>query len=1225
MNPSRGISPGWDKSLTLVILCLFGIFQGSLLAQTAETGALTGTVKDSSGAVLPNATVTITSTTTGQTRTATTGSDGVYKVNLLPPGVYRVTFAASGFKTAEVPSATINVTETEELDRALEVGVQNQQVTVQGEVETIQTTSSALGTVVNSQTLTEIPLSTRNYTNILAMSAGTSSDVNNATTMGKGSTNIAVNGAGTAQNTYLQDGVAVNNWYSLGGTIEGASLGAFAIPNPDAIQEFKIQTSTYDAGYGRNPGANVNVITKSGSNEFHGTAFEFFRNTILNANDWFRNFTGGSRLVLNQNQYGGVLGGPIKKDKLFFFVSYQETGQKSGAAPYSYSVDTLAPIPGINRGTCPVGWTLLSQCDSAAQAFVPALGAAICPTNNPSNSKDVTSIGGLQVACNGSDINPVAIKILQLKLSNGNYLIPGSGSGNYQTATFTDPAIFNDHQAMGNFDYLIDSKNTLSGRFEYERDPLHANFPAINGITPIVALPGSPVTTTKTDHAAVLRLTSVLSNSIVNEVRIAYQRYVSDSSEGSPFTNSEVGVTDLSPGIDYLSNFTISGLFSLGASGSYFGHVPENQFEWADQISWTHGKHNARAGFEAQRIQMNYSNPGVSIGSPTFKSFPDFLIGRASCAPSTFGTGAGQCNANNPGPTNGTASTSNVSSNGGSANAAFDFRERETNASAFVQDDIKVNSRLTLNLGLRWEWFGFLTLKGGTFSDLWTSLVNTVPIPGSTPATGTMAGFIVPSNYQGPLPSGLYQNSSKYPTRLDPPWDDFAPRVGFAWQPLTTSRLVLRGGGGYFYSMLAGAGDGAATMAVTSPFVINPSAGASGATLMTPWVLPPTIFGPAGTPGFTPRWVNLATGASSSLTAAGISEELTVPVVYQWNLNSQYEFLPTWVLELGYVGAHGIHQEATGGNSGATAGAPAAIPFNIAPLVSASNPAITGVTTNTAQNATLRAPFLGISTQATQYQTISNYKYNSLQATVRKQFSHGLQLQAAYTWGRSFNSSPYGINTFPYLIQDYGPTVYVRPQRFVVNYVWNLPIRQREGIAGKLVNGWALSGVTVIQDGDPLTITDNRGGTIFGAANTLSTAQFCPGMGPANIATSGSLSDKVANGLAGGPGYLNGQSQGVFCKPPVLGTDGSTGFGNGGFGLLLGPGQDNWDISLSKATTVGGLSEAATLQFRAEFYNTFNHPQFSNPDVGANDGTFGQISTMSVNPRLIQLVLKYEF
>ncbi len=362
------IVPRWGCVMALVV---FLAGAPSLMAQSASTGALTGTVVDPSGAVVPNATVTATSLSTDQARTTMTGSDGSYKIGLLPPGNYRVRFEAAGFKAVEVPSATVNVTETAVLDRKLEVGTQAQTVTVESSVETVQTENSALGTVANARVITELPLNTRNYTNLLAMSAGANASVTNAAYIGKGATFIAVNGGGTAQNTYLQDGVPINNWFSFNTGGEGVEFGSFAIPIPDAIAEFKIQTSTYDAGYGRNPGANVNVITKSGSNNFHGSAFEFFRNTALNANDWFRNFNGQPKALFNSNQYGGAVGGPIKKDKLFFFVSYQETSQTNGITGYGTSSLTLPPLPSGDRGSCPAGWNgNLGLCTGNAAAFI---------------------------------------------------------------------------------------------------------------------------------------------------------------------------------------------------------------------------------------------------------------------------------------------------------------------------------------------------------------------------------------------------------------------------------------------------------------------------------------------------------------------------------------------------------------------------------------------------------------------------------------------------------------------------------------------------------------------------------------------------------------------------------------------------------------------------------------------------------------------------------------
>lgn len=403
MKTSQGVLYAW-----LTFASVF-VWIPSLAAQTAGTGALTGTVTDPTGAVVPNVTVIATSTDTGQLRTTVTGPNGFYSIGLLTPGIYRLKFDSTGFKTAEVSSVTVTVTETQVLDQHLEVGSQTEQVTVTGEAETVQTSNATVGTVMTSQTVTGLPLNTRNYTALLGLSAGANTGVFNASTLGKGSQDIAVNGASVAQNNLQMDGVSVTNFTGNGNIADLGNNSGVGVVNPDAIQEFKIQTSLYDAGYGRNPGANVNVVTKSGTNAFHGTAFEFFRNTDLNANDFFRKITlpvngvpNNGRQVLNQNQYGGVFGGPVKKDKIFFFASYQETWQKNGVAAQGYSVPVLPPIPAGDR--------------SNTAAFTNALGGVFCPTGTAGG---MTQNGGVQVLCNGSNINPVAVNILQLKNPDG--------------------------------------------------------------------------------------------------------------------------------------------------------------------------------------------------------------------------------------------------------------------------------------------------------------------------------------------------------------------------------------------------------------------------------------------------------------------------------------------------------------------------------------------------------------------------------------------------------------------------------------------------------------------------------------------------------------------------------------------------------------------------------------------------------------------------------------
>jgi hypothetical protein len=378
---------------------------------------------------------------------------------------------------------------------------------------------------------------------------------------------------------------------------------------------------------------------------------------------------------------------------------------------------------------------------------------------------------------------------------------------------------------------------------------------------------------------------------------------------------------------------------------------------------------------------------------------------------------------------------------------------------------------------------------------------------------------------------------------------------------------------------------------------------------------------PAGS--FPARWLNFANNTGSDLSTSFNVDRLITPLVYQWNFNIQYQLAPTWTLETGYVGSRGIHLfNSTQDLNGAL-------------LASPEDP-INGVTVNTDGNTRLRVPYLGFS--PTGLQALTNqgdFKYEGLQVTLRKQISHGLTFQAAYTFAKSLttqnNNTPAETDVNNPLNPVYGPDSAYRPQRLVINYTYEIPSRLK-GPLGVLTRGWSVSGITTIQDGNPLTIWDSRGGAIFGQPATgggglASTAEIAPGMTYADLSTSGGVQSRLG-GASGGPGYFNTSALTtipiVGATPGVPGT-GGTGYGNTGTGIILGPGEFNFDTAFAKATRVGGIHENAVLQFRAEFFNLFNHPQFSNPANDAGSGNFGQITSASVNPRLTQFALKYVF
>jgi len=1159
-------------SLFAAILLL--VVVPSLMAQSAGTGALTGTVTDPTGAVVPSATVTLISTETNQTRTAITGNDGGYKFSLLPPGSYRVRFSAAGFKTAEVGPVSVNVTEIPVLDRTLEIGAQTDQVTVEATTEVLQTASSTLGTTVGSQTVTDLPLSSRNYTQILALSAGTNSGANNATAFGKGTQDMSVNGNDPGQNSFQMDGVNINNWANAGSANDSSLYTGIGVPSPDAIQEFKVQTSTYDASYGRNPGANVNVVTKSGTNQFHGTAFEFLRDTIFNANDFFYNrnnpLSSSEKQVLNQNQFGGVLGGPVIKDKLFFFIAYQGTRQKNGVSSSGFTSGNMAPIPAGDRTT---------------DAFKAALGAANCSANHPGDFNFGT-FGGPNVACDGSNISPVMLNILNIKLPNGAYYYPGSGTAGYRTLSFSDPAIYNEDQAVANFDYVINSKHTLAGRYFYTTNP--------QTLTLGGELPGAPSLLGFSNHDAVLKLTSLITNTLVNEGRISFQRNLSTGNAAAPpnVTNESLGITPMTPGVEKPPGIiSIAGGFTmLGVFGPTYSAT--NQTEISDQISWSHGKQTIRAGYEYQDTRWPIIWSGVR-GLLLTGTFNDLLVGGPGNLLSCL-----YCSRSAPeGIVHGYASPS---------------------MNAYVQDDWKVSSRLTLNLGVRWEYNGALSDKYGNLTQTWVTRIAATPIPptGPTSSGPGVSQWVVPSNFTsfyGQPPDGVLVNNSETPERKHAPLSNFGPRVGFAYQ--ATSKLVVRGGAGIFYDRV-GADRIIYAVEQGNPYSATVDFGfGNQQTLANPFPSTPVLG------SFSSRWANFATGQTSNLNVPFLDEVLHTPLVRQYNLGVQYEFAKNWVLEAGYVGSSGLNLLDEYHNN------------NTPLLASPSNP-IRGITTNTVENIGFRVPYLGyqsVGVRGTGFDGSSNF--NSMQLTVRHQFTRGFMMQAAYTWSKDLTDlydSVANSNNASNLSQQWGPAVFSRPQRFVVNYSYDLPFGRHPGILGKVAEGWNVSGVTVLQGGTPMTIADSGAGTIYGTAGSANQAGFaraemCPGMSYGNIATSGGVEARLG-GNSGGPGYFN---HAAFCPAPAIG-DG-TDFGDSGSGIILGPGQFNWDISILKTTKV---TERQQVQFRAEFFNAFNHPQFTNPNAGQGaifslpdraSASFGQITSTSVNPRIIQFALKYIF
>lgn len=1278
-------------------------------AQSAGTGALTGTVTDAQGGAVAGVTVTATNIGTNQERSATTGAGGDFKFSLLPPGNYKVKFAAPGFKTSEIGSVTVTTTETATVNQSLEVGAVTQTVTVESTVETLQTESSTLGTTVSGNQITALPMANGNYTEILSLSAGTNASVDNATSLGKGTQDISANGVDPGSNNFQMDGVAVNNIANSGSSNDGTIYTGIPVPSPDAIAEFKVQTSTYDASYGRNPGANVNVSTKSGSNQFHGSAFEFFRNTVLNSNDFFlkrAQATNGinTRPAFDQNQFGATLGGPIKKDKFFFFFSYRGTRSKNAIAPQGNDSGAaldknLNPFAALgSRGTCPApvhpvagnansGDTLtVSACDATAQAFAAAMGI---------NNGNIQGLRMFQLTT-GSAKNPTAGGV------PNNYYIPAPAAyPQFCNATsgvcdFSIPAIYTENQYVANGDYVFNSKNTLSTKYFYTHNP-YTTFLGQGGGD----APGTPESILFGNHAAVAKLTTLVTSNFVNEARVSFQQNVNAAAVtvppggcanaatlklpegcGSP---DQLGMTSEVPGFYEPPSF-----LNVGTGYSLFGGLlpdkgPTNQLQAADQISWSHGKHSIRAGYEYEWTNWPLEDPGLQQGLVLILGDSAFL-GNASNASGLFDLGCLFC----------------VKSTSGQPNTegVLHFYQLN-NQNAYVLDDWKVSSRLTINVGLRWEYDGQLTDKYGHLTQVWLDrMASNSDIPTAFDPT-TAAGvqqYVVPSNFlnakygQPPVGVGIARNKNSLEGHS--PYTNFAPRLGFAWQPLSGGKLVIRGGAGIFYDRIGldrvvHAFEQGYPYAATYDFGSGSPRGAV-SSLAEPLPLISLVCVPSDPTcntdpnglGFAPRYADPTTanksqnncfdyGFASPLcgfqTNSGLNTPLLpravhTPLVQEYSLGFQYEFAPQWVVEIGYVGSKGINLTDYNHNqNGAHIVTPATDTLGLC-LPAGFDGSATPVC-NTANNASFRTPVLGyepIGLQESDFNGSS--RYDSLQATVRHQFGHGLSMQAAYTWDRNLSDVFFGnsanINDALALKTkpspngpphgQWGPVSFDRFQRFVVNYSYDLPFGKGTAMADKLFGGWNVSGVTIAQTGNPLTFIGGGSGGAYGTNQQLSfqgvtTAEVCPGFSNGQLKNPGSARSTI--GSAGG--YFNAAA--FACSAPLVpfGDPGffnaiippfsnpaATDYGNSAVGIVTGPGQFNWDISIVKNTQI---TERVRMQFRSDFYNAFNHPQFA-PPQGTNFGTVGfenvgnfglptgnQITATSVNPRLIQFGVHFFF
>ena len=1146
--------------------------------QTADTGAIAGSVNDPSGALVPRAAVVVKSQATQEERDLTTDADGNFSVPFLTPGDYDITVRVFGFQPLILKGVQVRITEVSRLKIQLTIGGAKEQIAVSSKPPLLQTENATLGRVIDQETVVELPLVDRNYTEILGLTAGINTDVVDATQLGAGSQEIRANGGRSGDNNFMLNGVDANSYASNMTEVTPFGGAGIAIPAPDTIQEFKVQNSLYDAQYGRGGGANVNVETRSGTTNLHGSAYYFGRNEILDANNFFANALGVPRGEFRRSQPGGTLGGPLpwSKKRAFFFISYQAT-RDVNAASLDSSIRTLSlpPIP------------LVRSRASLGVVFGGQTGA----------------FGGVGVAPDGSNINLVALNLLNAKNPDGTFVIPSpqtSGGGINYTAVV--PGHYNEDQFNTNFDVNLRTADSLSVKFFFSNSNQDVPF---FGAT----VPGFPALRAYQNRNLAIAETHIFSPHTINDFRFGFSRNAGQGVAGGTLTDQDVEMDSPNGTQEGLPQINVLGAFELGNSHNDRGKTANNNFYVSDITFLSRGKHNLRLGTEIFRNQFNHLS-NYTAGSMTLLSFPDFLLGLPAGPASAGGNGT---------------SLSNLFFSSLAAGIP-NVGQRASAADFFALDDWKVTPTLTINLGVRVEVDGQQSEVDGRESNFFPQFYVAPPAGGFT--SPDTSGFVLPDNFSGTAPAGFPRGNStllNHPVQVHP-----EPRIGFAWQPFFSRPVVLRGGYGIYANRTSFAGNGL-LLALNSPFALTAAlnGGANaGASLENPFPnLPPISSFPnfAGTllPG--PPFTGNRFLLTPNITDPAFKES----TVQQYDLDLQYQ-RQSYVFSVAYAGAKDTHLALGRSN-------------NQPLLASPSNP-VNGLTTNSVPNAAERVPFVGLTPLFYRLESSGNSDYNSLQTTLKKDMSHGLQFLAAYTFSKSIDDAgdslgsaiggSFGLpiagqvvyNDQNNVAAQRGVSDFDRTHRLVISGTWSVPGPGQATSAAirKLGNGWSISGVATLQSGLPFSIMDRKAGTLFGPATTYTTGSLAAGATLADAGRSGNVSSRVNeffNTKAFVPAPFVADGGLIDGKYPVSG--GGTIFGNLGRNILRGPDQRDVDIAAIKTTP---LTERVRLIFRWEIFNVLNRPNFANPsnDV-STPSTFGVISALTVNPRIMQYALKLEF
>jgi hypothetical protein len=1072
----------------IVLLLAHGAF-----AQV-DTGTISGLVRDASGAPVPKARVVMRQEVTGITQEVATNDSGIYVSPPLRPGVYVVNVEAKGFERA-AKQVQIDVSQRVSLNFDLTIGAVTETVQVQAVATILQTETSTLSNLRTERSIKDLPLNSRNFAQLIALSASAmpaqSQTTGSPITMKRGTIGYAINGTRLEENNFLLDGINNNENHN--------GLGILIFPPIDAVQEFRIESSVANAQFGRGGGGTINLTYKSGGREYHGGLFEFFRNSKLDAKNFFDSPVTG-KPPFKLNQYGGFFGGrvnPRSKDpKTFFFFSYQG-GHVRQAQTYVSTVPTAAFRAGDFSAAPQRIYDPLTQRQIGTNQFErqPFAGNVI-PANR---------------------IDRVGSNILGL------YPTPSS-AGIANNFLFNPVRTTDDNAVDGKVDHQFSENDMAWVRYSWANSKL--NEPSFLPAPAVGNGPGVPGLNNQPVNQAVLSETHIFSPASFNEARFGYSRLNlrAFNPNFGRYVSNEIGVPGANIQGDELTSgltiFSISGLQGLGDNGFSPAVIVSENFQWNDNFTHIRGKHTIKFGGELQRRRYNAFQSNVLRGTMSFGT----AYTSNPAAPQGTGLGAAETLL-------GRAGSGSIRF----LNGTRGFRRTEL--AFYVQDDYKLTSRFTLNLGMRWEDY-----LGWPWTEVNNRLYGFVAATQDVARVGT-----------GGVPAGAGVNGDH---------NNFGPRIGFAWNPI--SKTVVRGGYGIFYS--------APQLDITRNLASNPPEFIVSAFTNSQFDFPGARPVSAG-------FDRPAAGTLDGATLNSIDPNSRTPYTQQWNFSIQRELPKALSLTVSYVGTKGTKLEAR-------------------PDINQPVPGTTAIA--------LRRPyprFQGISESENRHSSI----YHGMQATLERRLARGLNAQLGYTYSHSIDeaSSDFsGAMDLRNFRLDRGNSDYDVRQRLVASWTWDIPLHA-PGAFNVLAGGWQLNGILSLYDGLPFSVQS--------ATNTL------------NIG-SGTRADRLRSGeLPSSERTLD-----RWFDTTAFAAPGPQQFGNGGRNILRGPGTKQADISLFKEFYFSEKRDRR-VQFRAEFFNITNTPQFNNPANTVGSPGAGSIRsagaplTFQRIPRQIQFGLKLYF